>query len=172
MPIPGFPGYEINLSGEIWSHVSGRLLAGSISSSSYRQFSMRNVESKLYCLTLARTLGIAFLGIDANSKLQVDHRDEDKLNNNISNLRIASQSENQYNTTAYSNNRSGHRGVCWHKRRSKWQAQIRFGGKQLHLGLFDNLNDAAAARKAAEIKYHGKFRPGYDTDQPATEEAL
>ena len=170
VPIPGFPGYEINLNGQVWSHRSGRMLAGSISGRGYRQFSMRNVDLKFHCLTLARSLGIAFLGIDANSKLQVDHRDEDKLNDNISNLRIASSRENCHNVSITSRNTSGHRGVAWSKASGNWVVRIMFGGKNLNLGRFNDINEAAAVRKSAEIKYHGKFRPGYDADQPANEE--
>lgn len=44
-------------------------------------------------------------------------------------------------------------GVCWHKQRTKWLAQIMVRGKQKSLGRFTSYEEAVAARKAAEEKY-------------------
>tara|TARA_R110000782_G_scaffold172672_4_gene264293 strand:+ start:3115 stop:3660 length:546 start_codon:yes stop_codon:yes gene_type:complete len=168
VPIPGFPGYEINLNGEVWSHRSGRLLTGYLSKKGYCTVTTMRPDGNRGEWTGGRhrLLAIAFLGLDITSKLQIDHRDEDKGNDDISNLRIASNAENRRNISMMRSNTSGHRGVSWDKRARKWQVQIRSGSKQLHLGIFDDINEAAAARKAAEIKYYGKFRPGYSADQP------
>lgn len=57
------------------------------------------------------------------------------------------------------NNSSGFTGVSWNRRRKKWESYIRFQGTQYHLGLYDNLEDAAKARAAAEGKY---FQPIID----------
>lgn len=54
------------------------------------------------------------------------------------------------------NNTSGTKGVCWDKTRNKWVAQINIRKKAIRLGRFDDINDAIAARKAAEEKY---FKP-------------
>ena len=56
-----------------------------------------------------------------------------------------------------SDNTSGVTGVSWNKRRSKWEAYIRFQGKQIHLGLYDKIEDAAKARARAEEDYFQKF---------------
>jgi hypothetical protein len=46
---------------------------------------------------------------------------------------------------------SQYKGVCWSKRYSKWQANIRYNGKRHHLGYFDDEGEAARARdRAAE----------------------
>ena len=50
-------------------------------------------------------------------------------------------------------NTSGHKGVSWDKRRKKWRAYIFYKGKQIHLGVFQNIEEAIEARKAAELKY-------------------
>lgn len=47
---------------------------------------------------------------------------------------------------------SGKRGVRWDKNAKKWRAHIRVDGKQVHLGLFRDIDEAAAARAAAEEK--------------------
>lgn len=56
-----------------------------------------------------------------------------------------------------SNNKTGVKGVCWSSARHKYRAQITFKGKVYHLGFYDNLEDAAKARKQAEDKLFRAF---------------
>ncbi|MDR1795422.1 MAG: hypothetical protein LBR25_08520 [Erysipelotrichaceae bacterium] len=51
-------------------------------------------------------------------------------------------------------NKSGCRGVCRDKTSGKWKAYISLSKKRYILGFFVNLDDAIAARKAAEHKYY------------------
>lgn len=85
---------------------------------------------------------------------EVDHINRIRSDNRFQNLRQSTPSENKQNTTDRINNTSGHRGVTWHKARQKWQAQISVMGKHLYLGTFDSVDDAAAARKEAVVKFH------------------
>lgn len=91
------------------------------------------------------------------AKLQVDHRDGDSLNNNPSNLRLATQSENMHNQGVRRNNTSGRKGVHWSRRSKKWHASIGIHGHLRHLGFFDSLDAAAAAYAAAAEALHGEF---------------
>lgn len=52
------------------------------------------------------------------------------------------------------NNSTGVAGVSLF-RNGRYRAYINIGSKQIHLGFFDRLEDAKAARKEAEIKYFG-----------------
>lgn len=49
-----------------------------------------------------------------------------------------------------SNNTTGVPGVYWNKRQEKWIANISVGGKLRHIGTFASMDEAIAARKAAE----------------------
>ena len=81
---------------------------------------------------------------------------------NPSHLRQVSQAGNTQNRQALqSNNTSGHPGVRWNKQREKWHTQIKVGRKTVFLGRFTNLDDAIAARKAGEEKYHPYRDPEY-----------
>ena len=91
--------------------------------------------------------------------LQIDHMDQNKGNNALSNLRLATNTENMRNTGAYSNNTSGVKGVHWDKARGKWVAEIVHHGRMIYLGLFADFAEAVSARKAAEPLYHGAFAP-------------
>lgn len=88
---------------------------------------------------------------------QVDHINLDRSDNRISNLRAATSSENKCNTKAKSTNTSGFKGVCWHKQRSRWHAQIAVAGKHKSLGLYGTAEEAHAAYCKAASEIHGSF---------------
>lgn len=78
-----------------------------------------------------------------NTDQHVDHINNNTLDNTNSNLRIVSNAENHQNRKgANANNKCGIRGVYWRKDQNKWHARIGINGKQLHLGFFENLEDA------------------------------
>lgn len=88
---------------------------------------------------------------------QIDHHDVDPSNNRWLNLREATNGQNAHNTRAHRDNTSGFKGVYWHKLAGKWQAQIMHNGKNIHIGLFDTREEAAAARAIISAKLHGEF---------------
>ena len=57
---------------------------------------------------------------------------------------------NAYNAPEKKNNSSGIKGVAWFEKSHKWRTQIRYAGKNYHLGLYENLDDARIVRNAAE----------------------
>jgi hypothetical protein len=93
------------------------------------------------------------LGLN-DPKKYVDHVNRNTLDNTRTNLNVVTPAENQQNKRMLKNNSSGHTGVSWHKLRGKWCARIVVNDRGLHLGLFDDINDAIAARKDAENKYY------------------
>lgn len=88
---------------------------------------------------------------------RVDHKDHDGLNNIRENLRIASTSQNCANKKTKCTNTSGFKGVSWHKSSQKWAANICYKRKQIHLGLFDSIINAAVAYDKAARRYFGEF---------------
>lgn len=80
------------------------------------------------------------------------------VDNRKSNLRITTPLNNSRNKCKTKANTSGVTGVSWCKRSQKWCAQIGVNRKTIHLGYFDNLEDAAQARKEAEEKYFKEFQ--------------
>ena len=88
---------------------------------------------------------------------EMDHINRIKDDDRWENLRPATRTEQVINRGMQKNNTSGHKGVSWDKRKKKWKAQIKVDKKQIHLGLFDNLEEAVAVRKEAELKYFGEF---------------
>lgn len=87
----------------------------------------------------------------------VDHIDGNPLNNKIENLRAATNSQNQANTRLSKANTSGYKGVYFHKSTGLWQASVRKDKKLIHLGLFQNIEDAVKARRSHFEVLHGEF---------------
>ena len=87
----------------------------------------------------------------------IDHKNRQKDDDRWDNLRPATYSQNGMNTGIRVDSSSGIKGVDWHKHKKKWRACIGFDNRHIHLGLFDDLQDAIKARQLAEIKYFGEF---------------
>lgn len=94
----------------------------------------------------------------SNKDIVVDHIDHNPSNNRKENLRIANKSQNARNHKIFSSNTSGCSGVVFSKVAGKWAATIMVNYQSIHLGLFDNYDDAVIARKEAEKKYFGDFQ--------------
>jgi len=78
-------------------------------------------------------------------KLRVDHIDHNGLNNQKSNIRICTASENNKNCTKRINKTSKYIGVSWHKTTKKWQVKSKYKGKVVFGGLYANEDDAGLA---------------------------
>ena len=87
----------------------------------------------------------------------IDHRDGNRSNNRIKNLRLCTEMENSKNSGARDGNVSGVKGVNWHKSRGKWQARATVNYKTHYLGLFKTLEEASAAYQAFAMLNHGEF---------------
>lgn len=72
-----------------------------------------------------------------------------------SNCKWATSVEQIRNQRTRSNSKTGYKGVNLVKRRDKYHARIGINGKNISLGYFDSIEDAANARKDGELKYWG-----------------
>jgi hypothetical protein len=91
---------------------------------------------------------------------QIDHRNGNRSDNRICNLKVASPNENQRNKCQNKNNTSGFNGVVWNKRAKKWHSRIKLNGAFKHLGSFDEKQDAIEARMQANNKHQFSARHG------------
>jgi len=109
---------------------------------------------KQFTRKVHQLVAIAFLDHKTcGHKLVVNHKDLNKLNNNVSNLEIITNRENC--NKKHIKSTSKFVGVSWQGGRlNKWTAQIVINGKKVYLGSFDTEFDAHKAyqEKAETIK--------------------
>ena len=84
----------------------------------------------------------------------VDHRDHDTLNNQVTNLRPCSYSENMANSRVLAG-KSGYRGV--YPKGSRWSSKIVVNGVFIYLGQFKCKHEAAKEWNIISLWHHGEF---------------
>jgi HNH endonuclease len=88
----------------------------------------------------------------------VDHRDGNRTNNRVGNLRDATISLNNANVIGlHAHNTSGFRGVWKAAKRRRWNAVLKWKGVHQFLGSYDTKKEAARAYDDAAVKYFGEF---------------
>ena len=87
----------------------------------------------------------------------IDHINRDGLDNRRENLRLCTNSQNMKNCLKYSTNTSGMNCVYWVGERDKWRARICKDGRRIHLGYFDDKEEAGRAVDKKAIELFGEF---------------
>lgn len=87
----------------------------------------------------------------------IDHKSLDTLDNRKSNLRPATNGENQHNTASKAGSSSQYKGVSFDKGKNKWVANIRAKDVGYYLGSFLSEEDAARAYDAKAVELCGDF---------------
>lgn len=95
------------------------------------------------------------LGLSSDDERMPDHKDRNGLNNQRSNLRIATRTQNLQNSGA--RGASKYKGVSWDGTKKWHKARICVNGKIMNLGNFKNEADAAMAYNKAAKEHHGEF---------------
>lgn len=124
-----------------------------IGTTSEKRYSQIGIHKKVY-----RAHRLAWLYVYGEwAKSEIDHINGNGADNRIVNLRLATPAENAMNRGLRIDNTSGIKGVSWNKKSGQWLAHIGYGGKILHLGLYDTIEEARAARIEAARRLHGEF---------------
>ena len=82
---------------------------------------------------------------DSSQNNSIDHIDRNSLNNNLSNLRVATALEQVLN-------REFKNAKGYYFNKGKWKAQIKINGKQIYLGYFKTEQEASLAYQTYKLK--------------------
>lgn len=88
---------------------------------------------------------------------EIDHQDRNGLNNQRSNLRYSTPSQNRANVGLRKDNKSGYKGVSYYPKSKKWRAYIQVNKKWKQLGYFKTALDAARAYNKVAKQEFGEF---------------
>lgn len=92
------------------------------------------------------------------SGYDVDHINTNKLDNQKSNLRVATRRQNMQNRPKYKHNAtSKFKGVTFNRQRGQWYASIRVNGKLVWLGAHQTEYAAAIAYNRAATRHFGEY---------------
>lgn len=97
------------------------------------------------------------LGLMPGDDRQCDHRDGNGLNNQRSNLRTCTITENNVNSRKRKAGTSSYKGVYRNRNYPKWQSRIRVNGKLIYLGSFESEIEAARIYDLAALQHYGDF---------------
>lgn len=94
---------------------------------------------------------------------EIDHFDRNRSNNKISNLRLATDSQNAQNRLRGYISKTGVSGV-YQSPNGKFYVQIKCQGKTFHLGIFETIEEATNARERGLAKYHKEYAQNAQTN--------
>ena len=155
LPIVGFDNYFVSNFGNVKNCKTNKILKPVNHRQGYKQIGLTK-NGKCKTFKVHRLVGIAFLE-NPDNKPMIDHIDENKSNNNIKNLRWATNQENQSNQGKRINNTSGYKGITFNKHANKYKAQININGKNKHLGYYETAEEASKAYEAKAKQIHKEF---------------
>jgi hypothetical protein len=144
-PETGIFTWEVNKNGIAQIGI----VAGGLQTNGYIYI---KIDSRLY-----KAHRLAFLYMTGEIPKYVDHIDMIKSNNKFSNLRPATKSENNRNRIVRKDNKTGFKGVSFHKAANKFIARCTTLSGRIHLGVFDTAELASKAYKAFAKVHHGEF---------------
>lgn len=146
--------YESDTGALYWrvsagGHVKPGDIAGSLYKNGYRHI---RINTRSY---LSHRIAYSIHHrIDLGQLLKIDHINGDRADNRISNLRLATNSQNLLNQKKRTGSSSEYFGVFFHKTRNRWVTRVTVDGRQKEIGTFTSETSAARAYDNY-VKQHG-----------------
>lgn len=130
--------------------VSAGKIAGFINTRGYVHIRFAGVTYKAHRIIWEIVNGVA-------PDLEIDHINRVTYDNRISNLRLATSSQNKANRAIAAKSKSGYVGVKASRTKGKWVAIIIVNGIRRQIGTFMTKEEASMAYRSALIDAHGQF---------------
>jgi hypothetical protein len=154
--VEGYNGrYQVSDLGRVKNTKTGRVLKPGKKPKGYL-FVVLCVGGRGKTRTVHRLVAQAFIP-NPRGLTDVDHANNVRTDNSVTNLRWASKSENVRNQCIRQGTSSRYKGVSWNVKNQKWYAQITFESRRHHLGTFADERDAAIAYNSAATLLFGDF---------------
>ena len=148
MNFKSYYNYDVYEDGRIWSNKSNKFLSPTVSNNYMRVTLMIN-KKQITCF-VHRLMGELFLP-NFNNLPDIDHKDRNKLNNSLFNLKWETKSNQTHNQKISSTNTSGVKGVCYSKKHGKWIGSMMINNKRKRKE-FDTKEKAILYRRELEVE--------------------
>jgi hypothetical protein len=136
-----------------WKNTFSRIKAGQKAGSpSTRGYWVVGINQKRYKLHR-----LIFLMHNGFMPIYVDHVNGNTSDNRIENLRVATASQNAYNSKKPKNNTSGLKNISWDKKTKKWVVRLKINEKLKNFGRYNDIDYAKFVAEAMRYKYHQQF---------------
>ncbi len=152
--IDGYENYEVSICGQVRNVKTKRILKPGLRKGYYRVDLSKDNKPKRH--SVHRLVCKAFIPNLENCN-SVDHINNIRTDNTISNLRWCTNQQNSFNNSLSKRSKSGIKGVTWFKSMNKWRADICINNKVIYLGCFDTLEQAKNARQFKAKEIFGEF---------------
>ena len=157
VPIKDYEGYysfDLNTN-QIYGHYRKKYKKPYLNNTGYYQIQLwKNSKEKHF--VLHRLIYEAYNG-EIPEGMIIDHFDNNKQNNNIENLRLATNSENQCNHKVRKDNLStGYKNI-YKTKGNTYRVQIRKNNKVVYNKTFKTLKQAITNRDIQLVLIHGEF---------------
>ncbi len=149
---------QIKLGNGLFSLIDDRDL---ISVSKFNWYTSESKKGKFYVKRLeSPQIYLHRFLMDSPEGKQIDHINGNRLDNRKSNLRMVSQTQNNYNSIKRIGTTSKFKGVFYDKsgkRIKRWTTQGRILGKKTFLGRYLTQEEAAKTYDTFALKHYGEF---------------
>lgn len=136
-------------NGKAYYRIPERILKNNIDSKGYHFITLcKNgtyIQKRIHQLMAESFFGYRY----DERKLLINHKNFIRTDNDLSNIEIVTNRENT--NQKHIPHTSKYTGVSWDKLKNKWFSCIRFNGKMIYLGRFDNEEDASMYYENAVI---------------------
>lgn len=149
--IQDYPNYSVSSFGNVRNDKTGKILSNKrLRGKGYISFALSKGDGKQINKNSHILVANAFID-NPNNYPQVDHIDQNKLNNNVNNLRWVTNQLNQRNINKYKRKCSSiYKGVCLNK--NLWGSSIMVNLKKIYIGSFKTEKEACLAYNEYIIK--------------------
>ena len=150
MDYKSYGDYKVYINGTVWSNKTSKFLKQCLN---HLYINVKlTINGKRLNVSVHRLMGVLFLPNIKNLP-EIDHKDRNKLNNSLFNLKWSSKSDNRHNKGISINNTSGYKGVGYNKTRKIWVARMEINGKKY---------EKSSKTKEKAILYRLEFEAEYE----------
>jgi hypothetical protein len=151
--ISGFEKYSVSNLGNVRNNKFNKLVSQGDDKDGYLCLNLYDNINNRSRLRVHRLVAIAFID-NPDNKTLIDHIDGNVKNNNLNNLRWATNQENCRNRKLDSRNKLGFKGIVYREKKKRYEANI----NAKYIGLFKTIEEAINARREKSNELFGEFQ--------------